>query len=889
VALHFGALAEQRGTRVLVGSTDGIDTTTPYRGLRSVFEQLLGLDVLLPVPALRRERLEQAMLPHPELARWAPLLDMALGLEPHDNELTARMPEQARAQQTRELLLGILDFEPGPVVLLVEDAHWLDSASLGFLGEALRSRAALLVVATLRPLEHPSKAFEALLEHPGLTRLVVGPLSVEETSALIAARLEVTALPERVAEIVTARSAGNALFSWELTGAMRELGLLAVSGDRCSIAEGVLDLKEALDHALETRGVPPTLQGVITSRLDRMRVEQQLVLKVASTLGQSAPEALLLDVCRLLEPNIDALAALRSLDKHDILELEESAGDTTCTFRHAVIKEAIYGTISFKQRERMHRYAAEWYERAESLGRRRGLLGYHWQRAGEPERAARYFDEAGLEALREYANEEAISLINASLAIDEARPKAELTEEVRRRRAERRLSLGAGHVAWSKYAESREHLEQGLRGLGRWVPQRAFAAALAILVEVLRQVLYRLFPRRFTGRGSMRRELLLREARAFEGLTETYFNLGENTRCLYAALRSLNLAELAGPSAELARAYASVGAIVGFIPWVERARDYCARAKQITRELDDRPAQAWVAVASGVLEAGLMQWSAAAADFEKTYEIGKQLGDGRRCDDSSENVAAIQYLQGDLNQAMETALRLWESAHRRNDLFMQADSLRRQAYCLLAWNRTAEAFDIVQRLTEIRRKEARNKGRELNSDAYLLRALIHARRGELAAARFEAEAGGRILAASSFMFYDVLLEHSTLAEVCLALREAGEMGATQSRAACRRLTGFARTFPCARPAAELWNGVEAWLSGKRPRADEHFSAAIRLAQTGGLVYYQAMALYHSGERLDRKEPTRIERLVFARELLELKHERYYAAKAAAALGVPSES
>ena len=282
VALHFGALAEQRGVRVLVASTDGIDTTAPYRGLRSVFEQLLGLDALLPVPALRREGLQRAIAPHPELTRWAPLLDVALGLEPHDNELTARMPEQARAQQTRELLLGILDFEPGPVVMLVEDAHWLDSASLGFLTEALRTRPGLLVVATLRPLDQPSKAIEVLRETPALTRLVLGPLSVEETSALVAARLEVTALPERVAEIVTARSAGNALFSWELTGAMRELGLLVVTGDRCTVAEGVVDLKEALDHALETRGVPPTLQGVITSRLDRMRVEQQLVLKVAN-------------------------------------------------------------------------------------------------------------------------------------------------------------------------------------------------------------------------------------------------------------------------------------------------------------------------------------------------------------------------------------------------------------------------------------------------------------------------------------------------------------------------------------------------------------------------------------------------------------------------------
>jgi predicted ATPase/class 3 adenylate cyclase len=889
LAQHFALLAERSRVRVLGANAERIDNGTPYRALVTAFEQLLELPGPFSTPAARGQAVLNALAARPELVRWAPLLNRPLGLDLPENESSRELTEQARAQKTRELLCDLFELSPEPIVVSVENAHWLDSASWVFLKDVQRTRRPSLILLTMRPSDVAGHTHLDTLDQETTTTIALGPLSPEETRELVLERLEVTAVPDGVMELITSRSRGNPLFSTELASAMRDLGLLTIAGDRCSVARETVDLGHALDIALEQRGVPATLQGIVVSRLDRMSADERLVLKIASVLGWRFPEALLVNVCAAVDATIRVDGVLSALAKRFLLHAEPGSDAPTWMFGHAVIREAVYGTLPFKERTRLHRFAAEWYERDGGANPQHDVLGYHWQRTDEPERATRHFDQAGAGALAQYANEEAAMFLATALELDESAGGEPPTAEARERWAERRLDLGAAHVAWSKYEDSRKHLERGLRLLGRWVPEGTLSACFGILVEVMRQVVFRVYTKLFFGRDSAERTALLRQARAFEGLTETYFNLGQNALCLYSALRSLNLAELAGPSPELARGYASVGAIAGFVPWISRARDYCRRAQTIATTLKDRPAEAWVAVATGVLEAGLAEWRTAESEFQKTQELAELLGDARRRDDSNENLAAVQYLRGDFEAALATAERLWDSAYRRGDLFMQADALRRRSYCLLAQNRTAAAAEVVERLGEIRRKEAKIKGRELNSDVYLLRALIHARRGELVAARQEVETGGRILGASSFMFYDVIVEHSTFAEVCLLLREAGELGPAPSRLGCRRLNAFARSFPCARPAAQLWSGVEAWHSGRHERARAAWASAATLAHDGGLAYFEAMALYQAGIHLPKNDPKRIEHLVQSARLLEPRQERYYAGKVAVELGVATRA
>jgi tetratricopeptide (TPR) repeat protein len=305
---------------------------------------------------------------------------------------------------------------------------------------------------------------------------------------------------------------------------------------------------------------------------------------------------------------------------------------------------------------------------------------------------------------------------------------------------------------------------------------------------------------------------------------------------------------------------------------------------RVAREVDDVPARAWAAVATGVLEAGLGNFAEAARFFEETATLGRALGDGRRCDDSAENEAAIAYLQGSFSTSLAVADRAFESARKRNDISMQVTALRQKAYCLLIENRLGEAAECVE---ELQRSsvESATKMDLLHVVVHPLLALIHWRRAEYEAAAREAEVGTRHLVGSAPMYYPTLLEHSSLAQVHLGLRERGFVETpSQSRAACKRLRSFARVFVVAQPAALLWSGLERWLSGKHARALADFTRAAAVARKLGMPYYEALAHYEVGRHQSAEDPSRGEQLVLAIEAFTKLGEGYYAALARAELG-----
>src|SRR4030095_9903008 len=100
----------------------------------------------------------------------------------------------------------------------------------------------------------------------------------------------------------------------------------------------------------------------------------------------------------------------------------------------------------------------------------------------------------------------------------------------------------------------------------------------------------------YVGRRSGEREALLERARALEPLVETYFYLGDSLRSLYAAIRTLNLAEAAGDRTQLARGYAILGAIVGFIRLSKPSRWYGRRALEVVRATGPPADKHWVAI-----------------------------------------------------------------------------------------------------------------------------------------------------------------------------------------------------------------------------------------------------------------------------------------------------
>ncbi len=389
----------------------------------------------------------------PTLAEQSPLLSAVLPFEFPDNDLTRPWQSQARAERTRALLAEILarTHASAALLLVLEDAHWLDSASWALLAEVRRAVQPLLLLLAARP---PSTAqaattaeslpteYQQLLADPGTQMLKLVALPAEDILQLVCQQLGVAVLPEVVANFIQEKAEGHPFFSEELALALRDAGLIELVNGQCRLAAGVTDL-----HAL---AFPDTLQGVITSRIDRLTPPQQLALKVASVIGRVFAFRILREVHPIEEDKPALPVYFQTLERLDLTPLESPEPDLTYIFKHVITQEVAYNLMAFSQRRQLHQAVAEWYERAHSgeLAPFFPILAHHWRMVADDQRAEpaivskaiEYLHKAGEQAVHRSANVEAINHLNMALEL-----LATLPEAPERDRQELRLQLALSH------------------------------------------------------------------------------------------------------------------------------------------------------------------------------------------------------------------------------------------------------------------------------------------------------------------------------------------------------------------------------------------------------------------------------------------------------------
>ena len=184
--------AQEMCVTVLVGAGDAIETATPYQAWRAIFSTLFQLGLLRESLEARRAHVLSRIASSPRAPDWpaveglVPLLNAVLPLVFPENDLTASMTARARADNTNELLVQILQraAAAAPLLLVFEDAHWLDSASWALMRlVSQRVRPALLIIVTRRPLSRCPRNTRQLLHAPGTQRLRLDALGPDETVA----------------------------------------------------------------------------------------------------------------------------------------------------------------------------------------------------------------------------------------------------------------------------------------------------------------------------------------------------------------------------------------------------------------------------------------------------------------------------------------------------------------------------------------------------------------------------------------------------------------------------------------------------------------------------------------------------------------------------------
>ena len=407
------------------------------------------------------------------------------------------------------------------------------------------------------------------------------------------------------------------------------------------------------------------------------------------------------------------------------------------------------------------------------------------------------------------------------------------------------------------------------------------------------QILYRLWPGWTAGRLADKKDELLLAAHAYEGLTAVYYFANETLRTLQAAFRSLNLAEAAGPSPELARGYTSVGAIIGFIPLHKVAETYCRRALEASKAIEDYAAQMWVSLGTGMYYAGVGKWAESRDLLEQVIETAEFVGDRSRWSDSIGNLAVVNYFQGNFSRSMRLSDDFHATAVRRNDAHNQAWALRGKVYCLLPQGNFSTALANLEEIQSLLAEDPHIVDEALRIDLNGLLALVRLRRNESDQALAAARNALKIIKQTMPTSYLSLPGYAGVTETLLSLweneKQTGPPPKSEVKRALKALHGYARVFPIGLPRNYLWQGVFKWATGRHTAARKLWKKGLESANRFSMPYDRALIHYEYGRHLPSADPARSTHLTSAGDIFEQLGATYDLERVEQVLRLPDSS
>jgi class 3 adenylate cyclase/tetratricopeptide (TPR) repeat protein len=593
------------------------DTMQPYAQYRRLIRERVGAAETDPAHVVRAKIADfMKVAPEGWGERSERVARALLGVEPPDEP---HLEGEAFQREATELVVGSTVALGGGRLLVFEDLHWCDHASLELVRATIElvAEVPILILITFRPDRSAlSWGFgewvrEELPEHTVLLELE--QLTADQSDRLIDELLPVQGMPVDVRSRIVARTEGNPLFVHEVARALIDRGLVERDGDGWRLAGEVAEVS-----------IPDSVQSLITVGLDRLPDGVRRTLQAAAVIGRSFDEELL----RAVTDGADIGSDLRELERRDLIRPTVRGPLAEYTFRHALTQEAAYGTLLLKQRRALHGRVAQ---ALEALGPDRldevaALLVRHSAEAGDDAATLTYAVAAGDAAARLYANEEAAAHYRIGLEVGRrAGADSTLLRSIYERRGSALELLGRYDDAIANYEEmSAEARTRGDEAMGL-----AADTAIALLYSTATP---KFDPER--GRALSEENVVTArrlgdrpaEARALWNIVvANVYGGGDASRAVEAGEASLAIAQELGDREQLAftlndvcRAYMSKG---DFATAFRRLED----ARRIWEELDNRPMLGENLTVGCALHAFRGDYDAALADARRAYSISESI------------------------------------------------------------------------------------------------------------------------------------------------------------------------------------------------------------------------------------------------------------------------
>jgi class 3 adenylate cyclase/tetratricopeptide (TPR) repeat protein len=745
------------------------ESSTPYHPFRPFLRSLL--DVGLngggghnrTVLGERLAQLDETLVP------WAPLLAAPLDVEVE----TTREVDDLDPSFRRARLHGVVGSLLGqlletPTLLVFEDVHWMDDASselLRHLGTQLPMRP-WLACTTRRAGDGGFTAAEGTPPLPALT-LRLEPLPAEDAKTLVQAAAGDRPLTEDELAALMERGAGNPLFLQEL----------------------------ASPGETSEEQMPDTVEGLVSTRIDRLAPGDRALLRWASVLGVSFSGALIAEV---LEGDPTAASGSEAWDR--LVEFVERDPDVpgAFRFRHALIRDGAYEGLSYRRRAELHRRVADVME--SRLGAQANdeaeLLSLHYHRAGHSVKAWQYSLAAGQRAQAKWANAEAVEFYRRAIDVAAAVPDlpaikiAHVWQEI----GNCLHLLGDLEEAARAYTAARDHTPRDTpEHIELMRKQGLLRDDMGRYPDALRWYTRGLKATEALSDEDDRRMLRIRLRLA---LAQTRYRQGAFKDCIRRFKEVVQECLEVGDSANLAPAYLILHLVHTQLGSPDRVA-YRGLALALYEDLGDPKGQASALNNMGIDSYYEGEWESALDRYERSKTLYERIGDMPNASVAANNIGEILSDQGRLEEAeamFKAVLRDAEVMGHKFLILLARTNLGRAA---ARAGRCDEAHEHLELALEI--------AREMGALSFVLE--VEVRLAELDALR-----GGH--AKSAMRWIAAVLERSS---------EASGMAPVEA-------------------AAQRTRAVALFQLGEPQRAAEALGESIRIARAAEVRYELALSL-----------------------------------------------
>jgi predicted ATPase len=588
------------------------ESSNPYSALRSWIHRILGLDRALSPAARAAQVLSTLENADAALVPWTPLFGVLIDADLADTPQTAALEAKFRPAQLGEVTARLIaKTTTQPLLVTIEDTHWMDDASADLLGHIARGTGeAPVLICTTRRLDETG--YRADPESSiGLTAL-----NDVYAAQLIRQASEGHPMSPHAAAALVQRAGGNPLYLTELAAAV-----------------GTSDVG----------ALPDSIEALITARIDRLPPQDRHTLRQASVLGRTFP----LDWLEALVGR-SASAIWDRLGAFLLIESEGIAG-----FDHALIRDAAYEGLPYRVRRKLHAEVADIIRSTTEKGgeNRSGLLSLHYLHAGLYAEAWANARQAAGRAQDAYANLEAAELYER--AIDAAghlsgMPAVELAG-VHESLGDVRERFGAYTEAESSYKTARRLAGDDRLGRARLHNKMALVQGWLDRYSQALGTLTRGIHLLDGDESPEANRMTARLSAAYAGLCEEE---GHHRKAVKWCRRAIAAAEVSGEREALANA-------LRILDWSlaemggNDSPDNVRRALSIYEEMDDLPGQANALNILGGLCYWRGDWPAAAGAYERARGIAERTGNTMLATVLGANMAEILLDQGRVEEAAE--------------------------------------------------------------------------------------------------------------------------------------------------------------------------------------------------------------------------------------------